>query len=68
LRRVGIAQIVIGAIDITYIIYSITHRTWYASSLNIFAVIAGFFLYGGNLRAASFVRSWATFFFACSAA
>ena len=45
-------------------IYCITHRISYASSFNIFAVIAGIFMFRGSLRAATGIRLLTTFFFA----
>lgn len=55
---------VIGAIDIAIMFYCLTHGIAYSSSLNIFAVIAGIFLYRGSLRAASLIR-WFSVFTLC---
>ena len=56
LRRAGIALTVVGLCDISIMIYCIINRISYSSSLNIFAVIAGIFLWRGSLRAAVIVR------------
>lgn len=56
LRRIGIALIVIGALDIGWMIYCITHRMSYSSSVNIFAVVAGIYLLRGDLGVAKAVR------------
>jgi hypothetical protein len=57
LRRVGLALVILGCIDIGFIVYCIASQTSYVSSFNIFAVVAGIFLLKGNLRAAQIV-SW----------
>ena len=61
-RKVGIALLVIGILDIGYMIYSISNGFSYTSSLNIFAVVAGIFLIRGNLIAALITRFFVTFF------
>jgi hypothetical protein len=58
LRRTGIVLLIVGLLDIGFMIYSIVNGMSYSSSLNIFAVIAGIFLIRGNLRAAAIVRWW----------
>lgn len=58
LRRTGLVLVAVGIVDIGLMIYAITSRVSYSSSLNIFAVIAGIFLVRGSLRAASVVRSF----------
>jgi hypothetical protein len=45
LKRVGVALIVFGAIDIGYMIYCIMHRLSYSSSFNLFAVITGIYVW-----------------------
>jgi hypothetical protein len=52
LRRVGLVLIAVGVIDIAYMLYCITRGTSYSSSLNLFALIVGVFLYRGSLTAA----------------
>lgn len=62
LQRVGKVLVIIGIIDIAVMIYAVAHGGWYSSTLNIFALIAGIFLWRGGLRAASIVRwiAWAS--------
>jgi hypothetical protein len=55
LRIVGIVLIVVGFLDIGWMIYCITNGMSYHSSFNIFAVIAGILLIRGGLRTASVV-------------
>ena len=57
LKRVGKVLIVLGLLDIAVMIYCIANGISYSSSLNIFAVIAGIFLFRGSLRAVAVV-SW----------
>ena len=57
LRRGGLALVMLGLIDIGFMIYCIASHTGYVSSFNIFAVVAGIFLLRGSLRAAQIV-SW----------
>ena len=61
-RKVGIALLVIGILDIGYMIYSIFNGFSYTSSFNIFAVVASIFLIRGNLIAALITRFFVTFF------
>src|SRR2546425_9956416 len=61
LRRIGIVLVVIGVIDIGFMIYCIMTGRSYSSSLNIFAVIAGIFLIKGNLKAAKIVTWFSAF-------
>jgi hypothetical protein len=65
LRRVGAVLIVVGALDIAWLIYSISQGRTYSSGLNIFAVIAGILLRRQNLRAVRMVR-WCSAFFLAS--
>ena len=61
LRRVGWTLIVLGTLDIVYMVYCIVDRVPYSSSLNIFAVIAGIFLVRGHLGAARLVAGFLAF-------
>jgi hypothetical protein len=65
LKKVGIALIIVGILDIAMMVYCIINRISYSSSFNIFAVIAGIFLYSGGLKTALFV-SWVSAFFLCA--
>lgn len=51
LKRVGISLVIIGILDIAYMIYSISMNQNYSSSLNIFSILAGIFLIRGSLKA-----------------
>jgi hypothetical protein len=62
LQRVGFALVVVGLLDIAWMIYCIIHKISYSSSLNLFAVIAGILLIRGSLRTAEGVRWFGTFF------
>jgi hypothetical protein len=64
LRKVGAVLLAIGLIDIAIMVYCIANKVSYSSSFNIFAVIAGIFLFRGSLRAASVVRWFAVFMLA----
>lgn len=64
LRTVGLVLVTIGLIDIGTMVYCIFNRLSYHSSFNIFAVIAGVFLIGGNLKAARLTAKFAAFFLA----
>ena len=57
LKRVGKVLIIIGLVDIAVMIYCIANSISYSSSFNIFAVIAGVFLYRGSLRTAV-ITTW----------
>src|SRR5229473_3743503 len=61
LKRVGVVLIVIGVIDVGWMIYCIVHRRSYSSSFNIFAIIAGIFLIRGSLRGAAIISRFALF-------
>lgn len=61
LKRVGTVLIVVGLIDIGFMVYCIVNGRSYSSSLNIFAVIAGVFLWRGSIRAARLVARYAAF-------
>jgi hypothetical protein len=64
LRRVGWALIVVGLLDIGFMVYCITNDLNYSSSLNIFAVIAGIFLLRQSMKTASIVSFFAAFMLA----
>jgi len=64
LRRCGWIIIIAGALDIGIMFWCIVNQTSYASSFNIFAVIAGIFLLRGNLRAARLISFFMSFFIA----
>ncbi len=66
LKRTGLVLLVVGVLDIGLMAYAIFNQIAYASSFNIFAVIAGIFLLRGSLRAASLVRRFALFLLAAS--
>lgn len=51
----------VGFFDIGVMIYCIANGVSYSSSFNIFAVIAGFLLFRGGLRTATYVRWYSTF-------
>jgi hypothetical protein len=57
MKKVGIALIAIGTVDVAYMIYCIIHSIGYSSSFNIFAIIAGVYLYRGNLKSVRII-SW----------
>jgi hypothetical protein len=63
LRRVGAVLIAVGAIDIAFMVYCITNKVSYSSSFNVFAVVAGLFLWFGHLGAVRFITAAAAFFF-----
>ena len=48
LRRVGLALIIFGLLDIGLMIYCIVNGVGYSSSFNIFAVISGIYLWRGH--------------------
>ena len=62
LRRVGLALIIFGLIDIAVMIYCIANGLGYSSSFNIFAVAAGILLFRGSIRTTRLVTSAAAFF------
>ena len=64
LYKVGWVLIGIGLVDIGIKVYCIYTQTGYSSSFNIFAVIAGIFLFRGSLTAARIVSWFAAFFIA----
>lgn len=64
LRRVGWALILVGLLDIGFMVYCIMNDINYSSSLNIFAVVAGVFLRRQSLQTARIVTFFAAFMFA----
>ena len=64
LKRVGIALVIVGIIDIAVMIYCIINKISYFSSFNIFAVIAGIFLMRGSIRTARVVTFFGAFMLA----
>jgi hypothetical protein len=64
LGRVGLALIVFGSLDIGVMIYCIAHRISYSSSFNVFAVLAGVFVWKGHPWWLKRVRTAAAFFIA----
>jgi len=64
LRRVGVVLIVVGVIDVGWMIYCVVHSIRYSSSFNIFAIIAGIFLMRGSLRAAALISRFVAFMLA----
>ena len=61
LKRVGIALIAIGILDIAYTIYSISQARNYSATFSILAIIAGVSLIRGSLRTVSIVTWIAAF-------
>jgi hypothetical protein len=52
LKRVGTVLIVLGGVDIVFMLYCIVNGLSYSSSLNVFALVAGILLYRGGLGVA----------------
>ncbi len=61
LRVVGVTLIVVGILDIGWMIWCVAHRQSYSSRFNIFAVIAGILLIRGGLRTANVVAFFSAF-------
>ena len=61
LRRVGWALIVVGLVDIGFMVYCIMNEIGYSSSLNIFAVVAGILLLRRSMKTAQVVSFFAAF-------
>jgi hypothetical protein len=61
LKVVGIILIIVGLLDIGWMIWCIAHQQGYSSSFNIFAVIAGILLMRGGLRTANVVAFFSAF-------
>lgn len=64
LRRCGLVLIVVGALDLGYMIWCITKQVPYSSSLNIFALAGGILLVRGSLKTARWVATIAAFMLA----
>ncbi|HEY6456495.1 MAG TPA: hypothetical protein VIY90_14575 [Steroidobacteraceae bacterium] len=62
LRRVGIALITLGVLDIGVMVYCIIRRVSYSSSFNIFAVISGVYIWRGHPWYVRWVTRAAAFF------
>ncbi|MBB3225930.1 glucan phosphoethanolaminetransferase (alkaline phosphatase superfamily) [Luteibacter sp. Sphag1AF] len=62
LKRVGTVLIVLGAVDVAYFTYCIATGKSYSSGFNVFAILAGIFLWRGNLATARLVTWLAAFF------
>ena len=65
LRVVGIALIIVGVLDIGFMIYCLATDTGYSSSFNIFAVIAGILLVKGGLKTANIVAFFSALMLSC---
>ena len=63
-KRVGMALIIFGAIDIAVMVYCIAHRINYSSSFNVFAVLAGVYVWKGHPWWVKWVTRVAAFFVA----
>jgi len=61
LKRTGIILIIIGVLDIVYMIWCMMNGRSYSSSFNIFAVIGGVFLVRGSLKAARWISMFLSF-------
>ncbi len=61
LRVVGTVLIVVGCLDIGWMVYCISNGESYSSSFNIFAVVAGILLVRGGLRTARVVAFFSAF-------
>ena len=68
LRRCGYVLIVVGALDIGYMVWCIANEVSYSSSFNIFAVVGGILLVRGGLKTARWVATFSTFMLAACAA
>ena len=62
LRRVGLLLIVIGVLDVGYMIYCIVNGESYSSSVNIFAIVVGILLIRGHLGTVGVVTWFSAFF------
>jgi len=59
--KAGKVLVVIGVLDILFMIYAISNKMSYSSSFNIFAVIAGIYLIKGGVKTARAVRWFSAF-------
>jgi len=62
LKRCGIALIIVGILDISFMAWCISHSQSYNPTFNIFSIIAGFFLIRGSLKAAKWTAYFGSFF------
>jgi hypothetical protein len=61
IRRCGIVLIVVGVLDIAYMIWCIANQVSYSSSFNVFALVGGILLVHGGLKTARWVAQLSTF-------
>ncbi len=61
LRRAGTVLMAVGAVDIAAMILCAAGGIAYSSNFNVFALVAGYILYHGNLRAANVIAWIAAF-------
>lgn len=66
LKQVAKVLIAVGIVDIAAMAYCIANGQSYSSSLNIFAVIAGIFLWRGHLGAVRIVTRFSAFMLAAA--
>jgi Flp pilus assembly protein TadD len=64
LKRAGLVLMLVGAADISYMVYCLAKGQSYASSFNVFALLAGILLYRGSLATARVVAHAAAFLLA----
>jgi hypothetical protein len=62
LKRCGIALIIVGILDVSYMAWCLSHSRSCNTTFNIFAIIAGFFLIRGSLKAAKWTAYFGIFF------
>lgn len=62
-KKAGTVLVLIGILDIGFMVYFISNNMSYSSSFNIFSIIAGILLIRGGVKTASIVR-WISVFFA----
>ena len=60
-EKAGKVLVVIGILDILFMVYAISNQMSYSSSFNIFSVIAGIFLIKGGVKTARVVRWFSAF-------
>ena len=60
-KKAGIVLLIVGIIDIAFMVYAIANKVSYSSSFNIFAVIVGILLLRGSARTARVVRWFSIF-------
>jgi hypothetical protein len=67
LRKVGLALIVVGLLDIGWMVYCLSRGWGYRSSFNVFALVAGILLARGSLPTARVVAFFSAFLLTGSA-